>query len=108
MRTPSQLYSMIFPRMLALAERAWHVGCWENEKDLGMRERHKKLDWEMFANALGHKELRRLDSLNIDYHIPVPGARCVSMAKDQDLVKHLVYVIEWFVVVFCINTASDK
>jgi len=74
-RTSSQLSSMIFPRMLALAERAWHVGCWESEKDQAMRQRHLKLDWEMFANTLGYKELRRLDDLNIDYHIPVPGAR---------------------------------
>lgn len=74
-RTPSQLSSMIFPRMLALAERAWHVGCWENENDLVERKRLLKLDWESFANTLGYKEIRRLDDLNIDYHIPVPGAR---------------------------------
>ncbi|XP_020912807.1 uncharacterized protein LOC110250538 [Exaiptasia diaphana] len=77
-RTPSQLNSMIFPRMLALAERAWHVGCWENQKDEVEKQRHLKLDWESFANTLGYKELRRLDDLSIDYHIPVPGARIVS------------------------------
>lgn len=74
-RTPSQLQSMIYPRLLALAERAWHKGCFENETDKARRERVKKLEWEMFANSLGYKELSRLDKMNIDYHIPVPGAR---------------------------------
>lgn len=69
---------MIYQRLLALVERAWHVGCWESEKDVAMRKQHQKLDWEMFANSLGHKELMRLDKMNIDYHIPVPGARLVT------------------------------
>ena len=74
-RTPSQLQSMIYPRLLALAERAWHKGCFENEADKEKRNRVKRLEWEAFANSLGHKELARLDKMNIDYHIPVPGAR---------------------------------
>ena len=74
-RNPSQLHSMIYPRLLALAERAWHKGCFENETNNAKRQRVKKLEWEAFANSLGHKELARLDRMNIDYHIPVPGAR---------------------------------
>ena len=74
-RTPSQLQSMIFPRLLALAERSWHKGCFENETDIAKRNRAKNLEWEAFANSLGHKELVRLDKMNIDYHVPVPGAR---------------------------------
>lgn len=74
-RTPSQLQSMIYPRLLALAERAWHKGCFEHEIDKARRERMRKLEWEVFANSLGYKELARLDKMNIDYHIPAPGAR---------------------------------
>ena len=74
-RTPSQLQSMIYPRLLALAERAWHKACFENEVDKVKRERVRKMEWEAFANTLGHKELARLDKMDIDYHIPVPGAR---------------------------------
>ena len=79
-RTPSQLQSMIYPRLLALAERAWHKACFENEVDKVKRDRIKDMEWEAFANTLGHKELARLDKMNIDYHIPVPGARYILIS----------------------------
>ena len=72
-RTPEQLHSMIFPRILALAERAWHKASWETEKDLVKRKSLKKKDWEEFANTLGYKELARLDKMNINYRVPPPG-----------------------------------
>lgn len=74
-RTPTQLQSMIHPRLLALAERAWHKACFEDETDVVKRNRVRRMEWEAFANSLGHKELSRLDKMNIDYHIPPPGAR---------------------------------
>lgn len=74
-RTPTQLQSMIYPRLLALAERAWHKACFEDETDVVKRNRVRRMEWEAFANSLGHKELSRLDKINIDYHIPPPGAR---------------------------------
>ncbi|CAH3143871.1 unnamed protein product [Pocillopora meandrina] len=74
-RTPTQLQSMIYPRLLALAERAWHKACFEDETDVVKRNRVRRMEWEAFANSLGHKELSRLDKMNIDYHIPPPGAR---------------------------------
>ena len=66
---------MVYPRLLALAERAWHKGCFEDEPDPARRERLKKMEWELFANSLGYKELARLDRMNVDYHIPVASAR---------------------------------
>lgn len=66
---------MIYPRLLALAERAWHKACFEGDVDKMKRDRIRRMEWEAFANSLGHKELERLDKMNIDYHIPVPGAR---------------------------------
>ena len=74
-RTPSQLHSMIFPRMLALAERAWHKAEWETPTSSSGRDAARKADWEKFANTLGYKELARLDKMNIGYHIPPPGGR---------------------------------
>ena len=74
-RTPSQFQSMIFPRILAVAERAWHKDDWEDERNKSQRNRMRKASWEKFANTLGYKELSRLDNLGINYRIPLPGAR---------------------------------
>lgn len=82
-RTSSQAESQIFPKLLALAERAWHKASWEEEGGRGRRgatqqrkrDAEKEDDWRLFANSLGYKELKRLDALGVDYHIPPPGAR---------------------------------
>lgn len=66
---------MVFPRLLALAERAWHKASWESIDNSGERARLQELDWELFANKIGHKELLRLDELNINYRVPPPGGR---------------------------------
>ena len=73
-RTPAQLQSQVYPRIVALAERAWHKSIWEDSKD----EEGKATDWEQFANTLAYKELQRLDKLGIAYYIPPPGARSVK------------------------------
>ena len=75
-RTEDQFHEMIFPRVLALAERAWHKAPWENildDKDKRNEERQK--DWEEFLNLVGYQELRRLDDLDIKYHVRPPGAK---------------------------------
>lgn len=74
-RTHKQFDSLIHPRLLALAERAWHKAAWEHEKEERRRERMKDEDWERFANTLGYKELARLDEYDVAYHLPPPGAR---------------------------------
>ena len=70
-RTRDQLEYMLFPRLLALAERAWHKAPWESTKD----EQDKLSDWSKFANTVGYQELRLLDKYDIAYRIPLPGAR---------------------------------
>ena len=75
MRTSDQLDYMVFPRMLAVAERAWHTANWEGLELGAERDSLRQQDWEMFANTLGHKELARLDKMGIAYHLPPPGAR---------------------------------
>ncbi|VDI12360.1 hexosaminidase [Mytilus galloprovincialis] len=77
-RLPDQMDSMIFPRLLPLAERAWHKAQWESEDKQDSRKRQETADWTLFANSLGYKELERLDNMGVAYHIPPPGARIVN------------------------------
>ena len=74
-RTAENLHFMIFPRLLALAERAWHKAEWEDVADLNMRKTLLGRDWAEFANILGRKELQRLDDIGVEYRVPLPGAR---------------------------------
>ncbi|KAL4227733.1 hypothetical protein ACF0H5_013169 [Mactra antiquata] len=69
------LQSMLFPRMLALAERAWHKEPWENTTVTPER------DYEMFANKVGYRELPKLDRDQVKYRIPMPG---VSVATNNN------------------------
>ena len=77
-KLPRQQYidEMVFPRLLALAERAWHKADFE-EKGIAkeLRKRREKLEWEKFANTVGYKELKRLETLGLSYRMPPPGAR---------------------------------
>ena len=74
-RTADQMYSMIFPRMIALAERAWHRASWEDITVKKDKDAKRAADWVQFANALGYKELERLDKMGVPYRLPPPGAR---------------------------------
>ncbi|XP_029633571.1 beta-hexosaminidase-like isoform X1 [Octopus sinensis] len=73
-RTPERFEFMVFPRLLALSERAWHRAPWELEEDKKKREEMRKQDWERFANTIGYREMKRLDQLGIRYRVPPPGA----------------------------------
>lgn len=86
-RTDRQKSYMVFPRLLALAERAWYRGAWEPDydhqgalynKDSGVfTEADKTLRnqaFNRFANTLSQKELLKLDAQQIFYRIPSPGA----------------------------------
>ncbi|XP_061180766.1 beta-hexosaminidase-like [Saccostrea echinata] len=74
-RNVDQMEYMLFPRLLALAERAWHKAPWENIKDLTRRNLKQQTDWEVFANKVGHKELRRLEEKRVKYRLDLPGGR---------------------------------
>jgi hexosaminidase len=76
-RSSERLEYMLFPRMIALAERAWaNTPTWGNEKDPLLRQNAYAAAWNEFANRLGQIELPRLDALfgGIGYRIPLPGA----------------------------------
>jgi len=82
-RTSSRLDSMLWPRMLAVAERSWHKASWEVLRNMETsREGYTSVnntafsqDWARFASNVGHKELRRLNAQGVDYYLPRPGAR---------------------------------
>lgn len=84
-RTDDQVEYMLFPRILPLAERAWHKAEWENDYQAGreyvggktqhVSQQNLANDWARFATIVGVKELPRLDRAGVAYRIPVPGAK---------------------------------
>lgn len=79
---------LLFPRLLALAERAWHRADWELPYDPtgvrysrdshhfgDVRRAARDADWQRFVNVLGRKELLKLDKAGIRYRVPPAGAR---------------------------------
>lgn len=73
---PSRLEYMAFPKLLGLAERAWSRAPNWSSMSGPERQRHLVRDWNVFANALGQRELPRLDHMKdgVKYRIPLPGA----------------------------------
>jgi hexosaminidase len=72
----SALEYSIFPKLLALAERAWaRQPAWESDCN-GLNSAAFARDWNEFSNQLGQRELRRLAYMNggFQYRIPPPGA----------------------------------
>jgi hexosaminidase len=77
LRSPQSLEYMAFPRILALAERAWASSPdWSEISDPAERKVKLQHDWNQFANRMGQVELPRLDFLNggVQYRLPPPGA----------------------------------
>ncbi|KAL4222217.1 hypothetical protein ACF0H5_018255 [Mactra antiquata] len=72
-RTEGQLHSMIFPRVLAFAERAWHEARWETFHDIGRRDKDKSVDWGRFVRVVGQYHLPVLERMGIKYRVPPPG-----------------------------------
>ncbi|MBN8430901.1 carbohydate-binding domain-containing protein [Microbulbifer salipaludis] len=82
-RTDEAVEYQVYPRLLALAERAWHQASWELPLKQGQTfsaetafvdKRALAKDWSSFSAALGRKELLKLDRAGIGYRVPVPGA----------------------------------
>jgi len=82
-RTREQFDYMVFPRLLALAERAWATGSWELDYVPGQTfsatttlvdKNALNADYAGFAAAMGTKELRKLDAAGVLYRVSVPGA----------------------------------
>lgn len=71
-RTAEQLEAMLYPRLIAAAERAWHKAPWEGAApDAAARNR----DFISFARALVERELPKLEAAGVTVHLLPPGAR---------------------------------
>jgi hexosaminidase len=86
-RTDNMVEHKIFPRLLALAERAWHLADWavpynyqgaqySQQSNTFTAELKARRDsqWTLFANTLGQKEFAKLELAEIDYRLPTVGA----------------------------------
>lgn len=69
-RTEDQVLKMLFPRVLAVAERAWHKASWEGENPSNAK---RQQDWAKFSAALGKKELNKMQGSGVTPYLPVPG-----------------------------------
>jgi len=69
---PDILEYYYLPKLLGLAERAWALPL-PSGKSTGQA-------WEVFANTLGQRELKRLDHLSggYNYRLPPPGAKIID------------------------------
>ncbi|MBW3164903.1 family 20 glycosylhydrolase [Ferrimonas balearica] len=86
----------LFPRLLALAERAWHRADWELDyvpgrtfsvdSDHFTAEAERLADWQRFAALLGQQELAKLDKAGIAYRIPTAGARIEAGKLEMNLI----------------------
>jgi len=87
-RTDDMVEHKVFPRLLALAERAWYLPDWavpynyqgakySQDSNTFTKEMAKERDnqWRLFANVLGQKELNKLELAGVDYRLPTVGAQ---------------------------------
>lgn len=70
-RTGEQFEEMIYPRVMSLAERAWHKASWEGDK---VNASARDQDWAEFAVQLSTKELPKLAASGAAFYLPPPGA----------------------------------
>jgi hexosaminidase len=86
-RTDDMVEHKIFPRLLALAERAWHQADWavpynyqgasySSSTNVFTKKMQATRDkkWSEFANTLGQKEFDKLEIADISYRLPTVGA----------------------------------
>ncbi|MDO6447114.1 family 20 glycosylhydrolase [Colwellia sp. 1_MG-2023] len=87
-RTDNIAEYKIFPRVIALAERAWHKASWavpynyigykysqDSHVFTQAMQTERDQQWQLFANALGQKELPKLDVADVKYRLPTVGAK---------------------------------
>jgi len=93
-RTREQFEYAVYPRLLALAERAWHRAGWELDyaenttftQDSGRVDTNAiAADFALFGATLAGKELRKLDAAGIEYRVPVPGASTANGTLDMNV-----------------------
>jgi len=86
-RSDQQAAYMLFPRLVAFAERAWHRPAWAEPYKVGqsydantghidtMQLQHLRADWQSFAQVMSGKILKQLVLDGMEPRVPMPGAR---------------------------------
>jgi hexosaminidase len=77
LRSMDQVYYMLLPKLLALAERAWSQDPeWANAVDSSTGAALYNQSWSAFVNTVGKRELPRLNHFagGFHYRIPTVGA----------------------------------
>lgn len=75
--TPTQqaMEYMLFPRLFAFAERAWHFPDWQQPQLQHDELAQKRLaDWYSFAGSMVHSHIPRLVKQGVNVRIAPPGA----------------------------------
>lgn len=86
-RSEQQAQYMMFPRMIVLAERAWHKPDWQvsynyqgaiydQKSQVFSQELQRKRDiaWQQFSQTLAQKEFAKLEQAGVFYRLPTIGA----------------------------------
>ena len=81
----------IYPRLFALAERAWHLPNWavpypyrgnkysqETNNFTDEMRQQRDQSWAEFANVMTNKELVKLDKADVFYRIPTIGGKIID------------------------------
>lgn len=81
----------IFPRLFALAQRAWHKADWAIPYNYDGAQYNQETNtfttalkikrdeqWRIFANTIGQKALPKLEKENVFYRLPTVGATIVD------------------------------
>ncbi len=90
-RSVEQAQYMVYPRIISLAERAWHQADWEvpyNENGAVYSNRtasftpalraKRDAQWHIFSQALAQKELPKLEAAGVFYRLPTVGAKVID------------------------------
>lgn len=86
-RTDAQYEYMVYPRVFAVAERAWHKGGFELDYVKGrefsgttkfVNKATLAKEWNQFANLLGQRVVPKLEASGVEYRLSVPGAKIVD------------------------------
>ncbi|CAL4865810.1 N,N'-diacetylchitobiase [Asticcacaulis sp. MM231] len=92
-RTDGIAEYLFYPRVLALAERAWHTGAWEPAYVSGksytygdgqVNAAQLRADWQGFNDRLTPR-LAELDRDGVQYRLPAPGARITGGIFEANL-----------------------
>ncbi|XP_060086368.1 beta-hexosaminidase-like [Ylistrum balloti] len=83
------LFQLLFPRLIAFAERAWHRASWENTvkrplKNMTEAEIEERKDFLKFKAILGAKILPKLDMFKVSYYLAPPGAILKNATADEN------------------------